>query len=1027
MQTQFQELLYRVSSVRKDIERKRVIRRKNSRSPTPSRRSPTLSPPPSKMRSPATARSIRKSTYYDDMQTERLNMLKSTSVMRSIYDNEDANLPRTREELLLHYSRNSGLLSSVYRQSYYMLPSYKLDAAELLVDRIRKFLKKHLVIWKKNARAIRNAENQLMHSHASSLQISVNSHNSQRSIIRTPSRMRRSELASSIRGPLQALDRDEYFNWETDFGEEVSFKDTTNPVEAREISSIYESSNARDRGLNTLPLSNVTSPRVHSQFEFGGSDEGDKLSEEIETPRPFQNFRQFDRPPRKRPNLRMSQDSISEESLEVHRREIPNFEFRNKSLLDEGSKTDRVMPSSYRAKNNRSIAAKDRYKTESSPENIPAKEESKRGFDSIPQSMSFRNRQKSNQEDEGTEYNNRFRRDHGSGSRTEQDMPEPKPFYSRRIPTKTHSSINFSAKPSDRWDLKRAELSPNSSFSSRQDARTRSETSPENPLKTSREQREQNLQYSERSPQNPILYSQESFKSRPSPDKMTLSEFSMTHAKSPTSRIETSRRFEKLGSPIISSSPIAPRKEKSPSSYLQASRVLSIPTSKASVSKPSFENLKHSRRFSGYQESEDRYTDSSKDSRSHMRTHSSRKAVPNLHIDIPKDSKRIPTSPREKSPGIIPGDLSPIRPENILETPKGHGFIKIVVAVSMIMKRYKLKVWRHVLDAYRRTITAQTIGFYIQKAYARQLRLFFSSEFFSTPMEDIENFRKKQSSCISLERIHRRYQTACTFKVFKEKIISVFLKDLLILAFNNITSVIRRHKLNHFTTMKHRIGVINELRSIENHKKFTQRSLHRLAGILQVKVDAKVLYAYSALKDNLMNIRNKTNAIKVLMRNINKDVQYRLGVCLRYWHYVSRQSEFDSLRTLAITQIIEDLIHRNMKAFMSNLRIAKRKSRAISSEKQYKLEKCMKIFLRQAFNRKYKMWSVWKYNRLPIEISETKRRATAQISYLVSMKLKMIKSQAFNCLFKKSLMEMRRRLSISSSQLERSCTVRDMD
>ena len=317
---------------------------------------------------------------------------------------------------------------------------------------------------------------------------------------------------------------------------------------------------------------------------------------------------------------------------------------------------------------------------------------------------------------------------------------------------------------------------------------------------------------------------------------------------------------------------------------------MSIPTSKASVSKPGFENLKHSRRFSGYQESEDRNTDSSKDSRSHMRTSSNKKSVPKLLIDIPKDSKRIPTSPREKSPGIIPEDLSPIRPENILETPKGHGFIKIVVAVSMIMKRYKLKVWRHVLDAYRRTITAQTIGFYIQKAYARQLRLFLSSEFFRTPLQDIENFRKKQSSCISLERIHRRNQTSCTFKVFKEKIISVFLKDLLILAFNNITSVVRRHKLNHFTTMKHRIGVINELRSIENHKKFTQRSLQRLAGILQVKFDAKVLYAYSAMKDNLINIRNKTNAIKVLMRNINKDVQYRLGVCLRYWHYVSRQS-----------------------------------------------------------------------------------------------------------------------------------------
>ena len=506
---------------------------------------------------------------------------------------------------------------------------------------------------------------------------------------------------------------------------------------------------------------------------------------------------------------------------------------------------------------------------------------------------------------------------------------------------------------------------------------------------------------------------------------MALSEFSMTHARSPTSRVETARRSEKLSTPILTSSPIVNRKENPQKYSVHHSR--GIPTSKASVPKSTFENFKHGRRLSGYQESDDCFTDSSKDSRTHTKSNSSSKIVSNLLIDIPKNSRRIPKSPREKSPGIIPGDLSPIRPENILETPRGHGFIKIVVAVSMIMKRYKLKVWRHVLDAYRRTITAQTIGFYVHKAYSRQIKLFFTSEFFNTSIEDIETFRRKQRSVVYLERIYHRYQTSCSFRVFKEKIISFFLKDLLILALNNIKSVVRRHMLNHFTTIKHRIGVINELRNIENTKKFTQRSLQRLSGIIQVKLDARVLYAYQALKDNLMYIRNKTNAIKVLSRNINKDVQYRLGVCLRYWHYVSRQSEFDSLRTLAISQIIEDLIHRNMKAFMSNLRIAKRRSRAISTEKSYKLEKCMKIFLRQAFNRKYKMWSVWKYNRLPIEISETKRRATAQTGYLVSMKLKMIKSQAFNCLFKKSLMEMRRKLNTSSSMLDRSCTVRDMD
>ena len=131
------DLLYNVSQVRKSLQKKRLIRNKEL--------SLNFTPLPP--------------FDTDRSKTERYRLRQDKS------QNSEIGLTSPSGPKRFEFLES---LTSPSR-----VRSYKIDAANLLVSRLKRFFLKHFIIWKENMEALRNEENNIFHQKAWRLKVSV--------------------------------------------------------------------------------------------------------------------------------------------------------------------------------------------------------------------------------------------------------------------------------------------------------------------------------------------------------------------------------------------------------------------------------------------------------------------------------------------------------------------------------------------------------------------------------------------------------------------------------------------------------------------------------------------------------------------------------------------------------------------------------------------------------------------------------------------------------------------------------------
>ena len=124
------DLLYNVSQVRKSLQKKRLIRNKEL--------SLNFTPLPP--------------FDTDRSKTERYRLRQDKS------QNSEIGLTSPSGPKRFEFLES---LTSPSR-----VRSYKIDAANLLVSRLKRFFLKHFIIWKENMEALRNEENNIFHQKA---------------------------------------------------------------------------------------------------------------------------------------------------------------------------------------------------------------------------------------------------------------------------------------------------------------------------------------------------------------------------------------------------------------------------------------------------------------------------------------------------------------------------------------------------------------------------------------------------------------------------------------------------------------------------------------------------------------------------------------------------------------------------------------------------------------------------------------------------------------------------------------------
>ncbi|CAG9318533.1 unnamed protein product [Blepharisma stoltei] len=106
--------------------------------------------------------------------------------------------------------------------------------------------------------------------------------------------------------------------------------------------------------------------------------------------------------------------------------------------------------------------------------------------------------------------------------------------------------------------------------------------------------------------------------------------------------------------------------------------------------------------------------------------------------------------------------------------------------------------------------------------------------------------------------------------------------------------------------------------------------------------------------------KKKAKQLEILLKNISKDINYRLSVCFTHWHSSIKQKNYDSLKTIAHVQILESLIRTQIKSAMSCFHIANRKSKQFDSEKYKKVSRFVKAISNYLSNEKQKSLIIWK-------------------------------------------------------------------
>ncbi|OMJ89936.1 hypothetical protein SteCoe_7829 [Stentor coeruleus] len=216
-------------------------------------------------------------------------------------------------------------------------------------------------------------------------------------------------------------------------------------------------------------------------------------------------------------------------------------------------------------------------------------------------------------------------------------------------------------------------------------------------------------------------------------------------------------------------------------------------------------------------------------------------------------------------------------------------------------------------------------------------------------------FEEKPSYKNSLEGCFQNLQNFLNEKRIKKPRNLIFRKNSGILQIS-IEKLVRSLTLNIYSIV---------FKIIKN--KSTPQAQHLSNIILKTFTTAKtrlyknifeLIYEYPNLK--------KTNEkiVKVLFKNLNKDYIYRLGACFNFWKTSMKKSDKDkelcSLSTVAIHNIIQNIINCRTKIFFSNYKLAMIKYLQINQDKFKNVNKglnrlsvCMREY-------KIKPFFIWK-------------------------------------------------------------------
>jgi len=143
---------------------------------------------------------------------------------------------------------------------------------------------------------------------------------------------------------------------------------------------------------------------------------------------------------------------------------------------------------------------------------------------------------------------------------------------------------------------------------------------------------------------------------------------------------------------------------------------------------------------------------------------------------------------------------------------------------------------------------------------------------------------------------------------------------------------------------------------------------------------------FSAIRAFYMHKKNLEKGLRILMKNIKKDFGYRQRVCLRHWketvNHIYKKTEYDSLKTITVVAIFEDLVNKKRKLLFSNYKLAKKRESAINAHKFKVLNRAFTRLIPYYKNIKLRVWNIWR-RKIPVQSSEVREKGLLRVARIL--------------------------------------------
>ncbi|CAG9331095.1 unnamed protein product [Blepharisma stoltei] len=171
--------------------------------------------------------------------------------------------------------------------------------------------------------------------------------------------------------------------------------------------------------------------------------------------------------------------------------------------------------------------------------------------------------------------------------------------------------------------------------------------------------------------------------------------------------------------------------------------------------------------------------------------------------------------------------------------------------------------------------------------------------------------------------------------------------------------------ITHFIYSYHNKNFHLLFQSLKTKPKDVGNFIEKVFYILERKLSENLASGLETLKSYNKSLNENKRVIKTLLKNIEKDIKYRLSACFMHWKttasQMERESIYGSLKTITISQILIDLIGRQEKAFFMALKIANKKKKDGDREKLRLIYKGFRYLIPYYKNLKQKVWNRWQY------------------------------------------------------------------